>query len=82
MNCCTLDKVPAGCKATIRGYCGCSRERGRLCALGLTPGTVVEVCGPCSVKVREACVALGIEVAGQVTCEPLENNTQPKGRVA
>ncbi|WBF68719.1 ferrous iron transport protein A [Desulfovibrio subterraneus] len=82
MNCCTLDKVPAGCKATIRGYCGCSRERGRLCALGLTPGTVVEVCAPCSVRVRESCVALGIEVAGLVTCEPLENDAQPKGRVA
>lgn len=75
MACCTLDQVPAGRKATIRGFCGCSKARGRLCAMGLTPGTVVEVCAPCSIKVRESCVALGTGMAALVTCEPLENIT-------
>ncbi|WP_174408833.1 FeoA family protein [Desulfovibrio psychrotolerans] len=73
MACCTLDKLPAGCRATIKGFCGCRKSRGRLCAMGLTPGTVVEVCAPCSVRVRESCLALGREMAGLVTCEPLEN---------
>ncbi len=74
MHCCTLDKVPTGCRATIRGFCGCRKLQGRLFAMGLTPGTVVEVCAPNSVKVRESCLMLGSAMAELVTCEPLEND--------
>ena len=68
---CALDKVPAGEKARIKSLCDCPRLRSRLCALGITPGTVVEVCAPGSIKVREACLVLGEDMACQVLCEPL-----------
>lgn len=71
---CTLNKVPAGEKARIKTLCDCPRLRGRLCALGITPGTVVEVCAPCSIRVRESCLALGEEMAGQVVCEPVSSS--------
>jgi ferrous iron transport protein A len=81
MGCqCKLNQVAVGEKVRVSALGDCPKARGRLCALGLTPGTEVEVCsrnggprngGPCSVKVRNCCVVLGNGMADQVLCEPL-----------
>ncbi|MFA9396031.1 MAG: ferrous iron transport protein A [Halodesulfovibrio sp.] len=77
MPCCKrkhkLNSLPAGCKARIKGFCSEPKLRGRLCALGLTPGTVVEVCAPCSFRVKDCLVTLGDDIACNLECEPLEN---------
>jgi ferrous iron transport protein A len=61
--CGPLNQFPAGSRVRIEQLCECSRARGRLCAMGLTPGTVVEICsgcgGPCYLKVRGARLTLG-----------------------
>ena len=78
MPCCRrkLNSLPAGCKARIKGVCNKPKLRGRLCALGLTPGTVVEVCAPCSIRVKDCLLTLGDDIACELECEPLEN--EPK----
>lgn len=68
-RCQSLNKIPVGCRAKVTSLCDCPKLRGRLCALGVTPGTIVEVCAPCSIKVRESCLALGEDMACQVLCE-------------
>ncbi|MEZ0576789.1 FeoA family protein [Halodesulfovibrio aestuarii] len=82
MPCCKrkhkLNSLPAGCKARIRGFCSEPKLRGRLCALGLTPGTVVEVCSPCSFRVKDCLLTLGDDIARKLECEPLENEQNLK----
>ena len=67
---CPLNEFPAGSRVKIEKLCDCPRARGRLCALGLTPGTVVEICsrngGPCNLKVRGTSVSIGGGLAGRV----------------
>lgn len=83
---CKLNQVPVGKKVRVSGFGDCARARGRLCALGLTPGTEVEVCsfngGPCNVKVRDCCVVLGQGMADQVLCEPVADASEVEGGVA
>ncbi|MCG8533280.1 MAG: ferrous iron transport protein A [Desulfovibrionales bacterium] len=55
--------------------CTKPKLRGRLCALGLTPGTVVEVCAPSSIRVKDCLLTLGDDIACELECEPLENET-------
>ncbi len=68
----SLCNVPAGSVVRIEKLCDCPKARGRLCALGLTPGTFVEVCsggpGPCLLKVRGSNLALGNGMARRVLC--------------
>ncbi len=65
-----LHQFPAGSLVRIEQLCDCPKARGRLCALGLTPGTTVEVCsggpGPCLLKVRGCSVAIGHGMADRV----------------
>ncbi|WP_366519889.1 FeoA family protein [Halodesulfovibrio sp.] len=68
-----LNSLPTGCKARINALCSEPKLRGRLCAMGLTPGTVVEVCSPCSFKVKNCLLTLGDDVACKLECEPLDN---------
>jgi len=67
---CPLNEFPAGSRVKIEKLCDCPRARGRLCALGLTPGTVVEICsrngGPCNLKVRGTSVSIGGGLACRV----------------
>lgn len=74
MSCCTLRKAPTGQKFRVRSLCSCPRDRGRLCALGITPGTEIEVCsqaGACCVKVRDTSLVIGDAIAEDVLCEPV-----------
>ena len=69
----SLNELPRGCKARVADITGDSRQRQRLCSLGITPGTEVEVCGDfpgqCRLLVRGSCLALDCDVAKQVLCE-------------
>lgn len=72
-----LGDFPAGCRVTVEQLCECPRARGRLCALGLTPGTEVEICaggdGPCRLRVRGTDVVLGQGLASRVQCALLND---------
>jgi ferrous iron transport protein A len=52
-----------------------ARARGRLCALGLTPGTSLQVSscgpGPCRLKVRGSDVVIGAGLAEKIMASPL-----------
>jgi len=65
-----LSQFPAGTRVRIEKLCDCSRARGRLCAMGLTPGTEIEVfanCGgPCCLKVRGTSLTLGQGLARNI----------------
>lgn len=74
---CTLLDAPAGTRVRVHGVAGQRGIRSRLCALGITPGTEVEVCDECSchgsrrIKVRDAALVLCASVAQSVLCECL-----------
>jgi len=63
----SLDSFPDGSCVTIKKLCDCPSTRGRLCALGLTPGAEVEVCcvraGTCRLKARGADIVLADNLA-------------------
>lgn len=69
-----LTSFPKGSKVTIKNYCAGQQARCRLCAMGLTPGTQVEVAsggsGPCRLKVRGADMILGQGLADKVLACP------------
>ncbi|AAS97046.1 FeoA family protein [Nitratidesulfovibrio vulgaris] len=74
MRCCSLREAPAGSRVRVNRLCDCPRDRGRLCALGITPGSEIEVCsqaGGCCVRVRESSFVLGDSLACTVLCEPV-----------
>ncbi|HEU6436245.1 MAG TPA: FeoA family protein [Nitratidesulfovibrio sp.] len=76
MPCCKLSDIPAGCRVRVRRLCDKQGERGRLCALGITPGTEIEVCsqaGACCVRVRDSSLVLGDTLACEVYCEPVHS---------
>lgn len=65
-----LAAFPPGSRVRIETLCDCPKARGRLCALGITPGTVVEITsgcgGPVCLRARGACVTLGQGLASKV----------------
>jgi ferrous iron transport protein A len=69
-----LTSYPKGSKVTIKNYCAGQQARCRLCAMGLTPGTLVEVAsggsGPCRLRVRGADMILGQGLADKVLACP------------
>lgn len=73
-----LHQFPAGSLVRIENLCECPKARSRLCALGLTPGTTVEVCsggpGPCLLKVRGCSVAIGHGMADRVLASSVNGN--------
>jgi len=48
--------------------------------LGLTPGTTAKIsantCGSCCLRVRNADIVLGDDLAGAITVSPMEADTQ------
>lgn len=69
---CTLHDLPIGKKARIRSLSGRTCDRSRLCALGFTPGTEVEVsscCGGRRVRLRNSCVVLDASMAQSIMCD-------------
>ena len=65
--------APRGCKLRITRLCSGPRENCRLCALGLTPGTQVQVLscggGASRLLVRGCNLALDPSLASLVACE-------------
>ena len=66
----SLATFPPGSRVRVETLCDCPKARGRLCALGITPGTVVEITsgcgGPVCLRARGACVTLGQGIASKV----------------
>lgn len=64
---------PEGKAARVNSVRGCDGIRSRLCALGFTPGvsiTVYEGGGSgCRVQVRDTCVVLDPDSAGNILCD-------------
>ncbi len=77
--CKALPHFPDGSRVRIEQLCTCPKARGRLCALGLTPGTMVEVCsggpGPCLLKVRGSSVAIGQGMASSILGSEITSST-------
>lgn len=65
-----LSSFPPGSHVRVESLCDCPEARGRLCALGITPGTVVEITsgcgGPVCLRARGASVTLGHCLAAKV----------------
>jgi ferrous iron transport protein A len=65
-----LSQFPPGSRVRVETLCDCPKARGRLCAMGITPGTVVEITsgcgGPVCLRARGVCVTLGHGLAGKV----------------
>jgi len=80
---CTLRDFPCGSRIRIKDINGCPKDRCRLLALGLTPGTAAEVSanagGSCCLRVRDADIILGDDLAGTVMASPL---SEDEGQVA
>ncbi len=72
---CRLTQLSSGGKVRICALSDRPEMRGRLCAMGLTPGSEVYVYavhdGLCSVSVRGCRLVLGEGMAAQILCEPL-----------
>lgn len=79
----TLRDFPCGSRVRIQDIDGCPKDRCRLLAMGLTPGITAEVsanaCGSCCLRVRNADIILGDDLAGSVTASPLVDD---EGQVA
>lgn len=71
----TLLDMPAGRQVRVSGLTGDCAVRSRLCALGVTPGTALEICAECGnrgsrrVRVRNSSLVLGESLAGCIQCE-------------
>jgi ferrous iron transport protein A len=68
-----ITNYPAGATVRIDRLSGGRGARTRLCALGLTPGTLVVVGssgnGPCRLRVRESDLVLGAGLANSIYAE-------------
>lgn len=66
----TLPSFSPGSVVTISELCAGPSARCRVCALGLTPGTEVEILssgqGPCRVRVRGTDMVLGNQLAEKI----------------
>ena len=66
----SLSTFPPGSRVRVESLCDCPRARGRLCAMGITPGTEIEMLsnskGPLMILVRSSrlclCRSLGQSV--------------------
>ena len=69
----TLGSAPRGCRLRVTRLCSGPRENCRLCALGLTPGTQVQVLscggGASRLLVRGCNLVLDPGLAQLVACE-------------
>lgn len=69
-----LRDMPEGAPARVRKLRGCEKTLSRLCALGITPGVEIILCGKgrngCRIQVRDTCVVLDCDCAGSILCAP------------
>ncbi|THB64326.1 MAG: ferrous iron transport protein A [Desulfovibrio sp.] len=71
-----IREYPPGSLVRIAELGSCRKSRCRMCAMGLTPGTEVEVLsngmGPCRLRVRGTDVALGRGMSTRVMAVPAD----------
>lgn len=67
-----LDAAPEGVRIRVSRLCGCRKTLSRLCALGITPGTEIMLCGKNGsarrIQVRDSCVVLDGGCAEGILC--------------
>ncbi|SHN48857.1 FeoA family protein [Desulfovibrio litoralis] len=71
---CTLSEMPNGARVKVTGFSCDKALRSRLCALGITPGTELDlkhICNALSVKVKECNLVIDDNVASEILCTPL-----------
>lgn len=78
-----LPDMPRGCKLEVADLCGSPSLRSRLYAMGILPGTEMELCccheggGSVCVRVRQSMLVLGESLANAIFCrEIFENEAQ------
>jgi ferrous iron transport protein A len=79
-----ITNYPPGSVVRISQLTGGRTARTRLCAMGLTPGTLVTVdssgSGPCRLKVRESDLVLGAGLASSIHAEEIQRESAcPRG---
>ncbi|MFO8031199.1 MAG: FeoA family protein [Desulfohalobiaceae bacterium] len=76
MSAIPLNHFPSGSKVKIADFHAGGAARGRLLALGLTPGTEILLTssgqGPCKMKVRGSELVLGQGMASKILAHPSE----------
>ncbi|MDL2209403.1 ferrous iron transport protein A [Desulfovibrio sp. OttesenSCG-928-O18] len=69
-----LRDMPEGTPVRVREVRGCRKVLSRLCALGITPGAELTLCGRgeggCRVQVRDTCIVLDRDCAESILCVP------------
>ncbi len=74
----TLRDAPGGSVVRIQDLACCPKDRCRLLALGLTPGATAQIsanaCGSCCLRVRDADIVLGDDLAGTITVSPVDKD--------
>ena len=79
-GCRGLKDYPQGSRICIKDIQGCPKDRCRLLALGLTPGTMAEGSaneyGSCCLRVRGADVILDDELADTISVSPPSKNEE------
>ncbi len=72
-----LRQVSPGKRVRVHGISAANGLLGRLCALGITPGALLDVCSQghaCCVRVRDSSVVLSGQMADLIFCDPLEDS--------
>lgn len=75
---CSLLDLPEGSMLHVEELQGSSAERSRLYAMGILPGTPMELCQRCGrngslfVRVRHSSLVLGKDIAGCIRCRRLD----------
>lgn len=68
-----LSDLPHGARVRVSDITGDQAERSRLCSLGITPGTEIEISdhlpGSCRLRVRGSALALTGDIAENIICE-------------
>jgi ferrous iron transport protein A len=72
----TLRDAPRGCRVRIQGFSCCPKDRCRLLALGLTPGVTAEISPSGCLRVRDADIVLGDDLAATITVQPLPEDAR------
>ena len=82
----SLTHFPPGSRVRVEFLCDCPKARGRLCAMGITPGTVVEITagcgGPVCLRARGACMSIGHGLAEKVLGRLAQPVAEPVSQVA
>ncbi len=71
----SLAQLPRGARARVVGFACDAALRGRLCALGITPGCELDIaqsCEPICLRVKGCNLVLGNNMASEILCEQVQ----------